>query len=238
MSGHSKWKTIKHQKAAKDAKKSKIFTKLIKEITVAARVGGGDINHNATLRSLLEKAREHNMPSDNALRAVKKGTGELPGVHYESYQYEGYGPAGVAIIIDVLTDNKNRAISDIRNLFTRRGGVIAENGAVSWMFDRCGVVRGTAPHLNEDKLLEELLEFDIKAINQADDAWYITCDPRDLEKVKEKLKTLDFTIDEAELELVPKTPVHIAENQEQQVFDFLENLEELDDVQNVHTNLA
>jgi YebC/PmpR family DNA-binding regulatory protein len=238
MSGHSKWKTIKHKKAATDAKKSKIFTRLIKEITVAARTGGGDPNHNAALRNLLDKARQSNMPSDNALRAVKKGTGELPGVHYESYQYEGYGPAGIAVIIEVLTDNKNRAISDIRSLFTRKGGVLAENGAVSWMFDRCGVVRGHAPQLNEDKLLEALLDFDVKAINQVDGAWYITCDPHDLEKVKAKLKTLDFAIDEAELELVPKTPVQVAANQEQQVFDFLESLEELDDVQNVHTNLA
>lgn len=241
MSGHSKWKTIKHKKAASDAKKSKIFTKIIKEITVSVRTSGGDPAHNPTLRTLLEKARGVNMPQDNITRAIKKGTGELPGVSYENYHYEGYGPAGIAIIVDVLTDNKNRAVSDLRSIFTRKGGVLAEHGAVSWMFERAGVVRGTHPALTEDMLLEALLEFDIKNIEQDSDdktIWTITCDPHHLEKVRETLKQLGMTIEEAELEMLPKTPFDVPTNQEQQAIDFLDALEELEDVQNVYTNLA
>ncbi|HBL98658.1 TPA: YebC/PmpR family DNA-binding transcriptional regulator [Candidatus Dependentiae bacterium] len=238
MSGHSKWKTIKHKKAAADAQRSKLFTKIIKEITVAARTGGGDPVHNATLRSLIEKAKEANMPMDNAVRAIKKGTGELPGVQYENHTYEGYGPAGVAIIVEVLTDNRNRAISEVRSLFTRKGASLAENGAVSWMFERLGVVRGSSATLTEDQLVEALLDFDIKNISLDDDMWIITCDPHALPKVKEALKALDFKIEEAEAELVSKTTVEVSPNQEQQVFDFLSALEELDDVQNVYSNIG
>ncbi len=238
MSGHSKWKTIKHKKAAADAQRSKLFTKIIKEITVAARTGGGDPAHNATLRSLIEKAKEANMPMDNTLRAIKKGTGELPGVHYESHIYEGYGPAGVAIIVEALTDNRNRAISEVRSVFTRKGGSLAESGAVSWMFERLGVVRGTSDSLKEEQILEALLEFDIKDVSGDGNHWTITCDPHALPKVKATLQELDFKIEEAELELVSKTAAEVAESQEQQVFDFLSALEELDDVQNVYSNIG
>src|SRR3989339_1361723 len=238
MSGHSKWKTIKHKKAAADAQRSRIFTKIIKEITVSARNGGGDPAHNPTLRSLLDKAKSENMPGDNVIRAIKKGTGELPGVHYESYSYEGYGPGGIAIIAEVLTDNKNRAVSEIRSTFTRKGGSLAENGAVSWMFDRCGVVHGTSATMKEDDILEALIDFDIKDISFEDDQWTITCEPSELEKVKTVLKAHDFVIQEADLELVAKSHITVTPAQEEQAFTFLEALEDLDDVQNVYTNLG
>lgn len=241
MSGHSKWKTIKHKKAASDAKKSKAFTKIIKEITVSTRLSGGDPAHNPTLRTLLEKARRVNMPQDNIVRAIKKGTGELPGMSYEEYHYEGYGPGGIAVIVDVLTDNKNRAVSEIRSLFTRKGGSLAENGAVSWMFERAGVVRCAHPSITEDQLIEALLEFEIRDIERDKEektSWTISCDPHDLDKVREALKQLGMNIEEAEIEMLSKTPHSTTENQEQQAIEFLDALEELEDVQNVYTNLA
>lgn len=241
MSGHSKWKTIKHKKAASDAKKSKAFTKIIKEITVSARTSGGDPSHNPTLRTLLEKARQVNMPQDNVTRAIKKGTGELPGVSYEAHHYEGYGPGGFAICIEVLTDNKNRAVSELRSLFTRKGGALAETGAVGWMFDRCGVVRGSHPNATEDQILEALLEFDVKNIEQDKDdskLWEISCNPHDLEQIKETLKKLGFAVEEAEVELVAKSAFNVPSTQEQHAYDFLDALEDLEDVQNVYTNLA
>lgn len=238
MSGHSKWKTIKHKKAAADAQRSRVFTKIIKEITVAARNGGGDPAHNPTLRTLLEKAKSENMPSDNVIRAIKKGTGELPGMHYESYSYEGYGPGGIAVIVEVLTDNKNRAVSEIRSTFTRKGGSLAENGAVSWMFNRYGVIHGTSSTMKEDDLLEMLLDFDIKDMSLDNGQWTIVCDPSLLEKVKETLKKHDFIIKEADVELIAKNSLEITPAQEEQAVVFLEALEELDDVQNVYTNLG
>ena len=155
MAGHSKWSTIKHKKAKEDAKRGKKFTKLIKEITVAAREGGGDPDDNPRLRLHLEKAKEINMPQENSMRAIKRGTGELPGVNYEQYLYEGYGPGSCAVIIDMLTDNKNRAISTVRSFFHKQGATLAESGAVSWMFDKLGVIRVPADSVSEDTLLEQ-----------------------------------------------------------------------------------
>lgn len=238
MSGHSKWKTIKHKKAAEDAKRSKVFTKIIKEITVAARTGGGDPAHNPALRTLLEKAKAVNMPQDNATRAIKKGTGELPGTTYEHHQYEGYGPAGIAVIVDVLTDNKNRAVSEVRSLFTRKGGSLAEAGAVSWMFERAGVVRGKSTKLTEDTILEALLDFNISAIEQDEDEWTITCDTHDLEKVKNALKDYGLEIEEGDVEMVAKTKHDVPKDQENLAYDFLSALDDLDDVQNIYTNIA
>lgn len=239
MSGHSKWKTIKHKKAATDKQKAKVYTKIIKDITVAARESGGDPAHNPHLRMLLEKARKANMPSDNAIRAIKKGTGELPGVHYEAHQYEGYGPGGIAVIIEVLTENKNRAIAETRAVFSRKGGSIGETGSVNWMFERKGVVRGTGATLTEDMLLEALLDCDVSDIEHNDDVWTITCAPHDLENVKEALSKLKFTLDEAELEWVAKNSMELTDEEKQAAaVEFLEALEELEDVQNVYSNLA
>ena len=238
MSGHSKWATIKHKKAAEDAKRGKSFTKLIKEITVAARQGGGDPDANPRLRTLVEKAKEINMPQENTIRAIKKGTGELPGVSYERYQYEGYGPANSAVIIDVLTDNKNRAIAELRALFTRKGGALAESGAVSWMFDKLGVLRVPALGLTEDKLIELLLAHDVKDIYQEENNFVITCDPKALEEVKHTLTSANIAVESAELEWVPKDTIDLGQEGEDKAFEFLSAIEELDDVQNVYTNVA
>jgi YebC/PmpR family DNA-binding regulatory protein len=238
MAGHSKWKNIKHKKAASDAKKAKVYTKIIKEITVSARTGGGDPAKNPTLRTLLEKARAANMPLENAQRAIKRGTGELPGVNYEAHQYEGYGPNGIAIIVDVLTDNKNRAVAEVRSIFTRQGGSLAENGAVSWMFERLGVICAQNAKATEESILESLIDYEITNITQSDDTWTITCDVQALNEVKTALNDLNFTIESAEPEWVAKTPMDLEEDKQEAAIDFLHAVEELDDVQNVYTNLA
>ena len=177
MSGHSKWATIKRKKAVLDSKRGKEFTKLIKEITVAARIGGGDPAANPRLRLLLEKAKEINMPLDNTTRAIKRGTGEMPGMQYEEQSYEGYGPFGTAVVVDALTDNKNRTVAELRRIFTSSGGSLAETGSVNWMFARMGVIQvsGTT---SEDSLLEMLLDYDIKDISYDGEMFSITCDPK------------------------------------------------------------
>ena len=237
MAGHSKWKNIKRKKAVTDAHKAKVYTKLIKDITIAARAGG-DPNHNPTLRFLLEKARKANMPQENATRAIKKGTGELPGVNYEAHQYEGYGPNGIAVIVEVLTDNKNRAVAEVRSIFTRKGGSLAETGAVNWMFERKGVIKGKAENLSEDTLLESLLDYDVSDIEHEDNQWTVTCATQDLEAVKNKLQTLHVAVEDAEPAWVAKTSMELPAEKEEQAVDFLEALEDLEDVQNVYTNLA
>ncbi|GAF67456.1 unnamed protein product [marine sediment metagenome] len=238
MSGHSKWKTIKHKKAATDAKRSKEFSKLIKEITVAARTGGGDPSANSRLRTLLDKARMINMPNENAIRAIKKGTGELPGVSYEEFMYEGYGPGGIAVLVETLTDNKNKAVAQLRHAFTKNGGNLAESGAVSWMFERLGVIRIEDTDLNEDELLEKLLDYDIKDIIKDDSSYLIMCNMKSLEKVKQALKRENLNITEADVEWVAKNPHQLDKKNEGKAIDFLQAIEELDDVQNVYTNLG
>lgn len=238
MAGHSKWKSIKHKKAIADAKRSKSFTKLIKEITVAARTGGGDAAGNPRLRFLLEKARDINMPADNAARAIKKGTGELPGVQYEAYAYEGYGPGGIAVIVDVLTDNKNKAVGEVRHVFSRKGGSLGESGTVGWMFDRLGVVRtDDGSKVSEEQLIEALLAYDIHDIEQEDEGFIVTCNPRVLQDVKQAISALGLKVHEAEVELVPRTTMKLQEEDEARAIEFLEALEELEDVQNVYSNL-
>jgi YebC/PmpR family DNA-binding regulatory protein len=237
MAGHSKWKSIKHKKAIADAKRSKSFTKLIKEITIAARSGGGDPSGNPRLRFLLDKAKDINMPAENALRAVKKGTGELPGTVYESYTYEGYGPGGIAIVVEVLTDNKNKAIAELRHVFSRKGGSIAETGAVGWMFERLGVIHAHNGILSEDELLEKLLDYDVKDVSQEGESVIVTCSPRALESVKQAITNVGLKVDEAELELVPKNTLTLSPDDETKAIDFLQAVEELDDVQHVYSNL-
>lgn len=237
MAGHNKWSQIKHKKAKEDAKKSKFFTKLIKEITVAARTGGGEPEHNPRLRLLLDKAKDINMPQDNAIRAIKRGTGEMPGQSYESYMYEGYGPGNIALLIDVLTDNKNRAIMELRTFFNKNGGILAESGAVSWMFNKLGVIRVTAPALTEDNLLEILLSHDVKDINKTDEGFNIVTDPRSIETVKRALELNNISVESAEVEWVSNNNVSLDDQTEEKAHEFLSNLEDLDDVQNIYTNL-
>jgi len=238
MSGHSKWSTIKHKKAAIDAKRGKLFTKVIKEITVAARTGGGDPSGNPRLRFLIDRAKDINMPSDNVSRAIKKGTGELPGVHYEAITYEGYGPNGIAIMVDALTDNKNRTVADFRHLFSASGGNLAENGAVGWMFDRSGIIKAVGTGMSEDVLLEKLLDYDIKDMHQDENFFTIVCDPKSLEPVKQALTDAGLKIESADLGLVAKTTMCLPTDQAEKAYEFLSELEDHDDVQNVYTNLA
>lgn len=235
MSGHSKWATIKRKKAAVDAKRGKEFTKLIKEITVAAR-GGGDPAGNPRLRLLMDKAKEINMPLDNVSRAIKRGTGEMPGVSYEEQMYEGYGPHGIAVVLETLTDNKNRTVTEIRRLFSSQGGSLAESGAVSWMFTRLGVVEVSGAQ-SEDQLLELLLDYEIKDINHYDGIYSITCDPKALEKIKQTLINAGLKVERAELDLIAQNYVTLPKDEYEKASDFLSELEDHDDVQNIYTNL-
>lgn len=238
MSGHSKWSTIKHKKALIDSKRGKAFTKLIKEISVAARHGGGDPTGNPRLRLLLDKAREANMPLENAQRAIKRGTGELPGVHYESILYEGYGPYNVAVIVEALTDNRNRTVAELRRAFTSKGGNLGETGTVNWMFEKMGVIKVTANNLTEDNIIELLLDYDVQDITLAEGTFFITCDLKALEPVKAALQKANITIESAEIEWVAKNTVSVTDTEGEKAVEFLDSLEELEDVQNVYTNLA
>lgn len=240
MAGHSKWKTIKHKKAAADQKRGRLFTKMLKEISVAARAGGGDPSGNPRLRFLLDKAREVNMPLDNAQRAIKRGLGELPEQQYEAYTYEGFGPHGIAVIVDVLTDNKNRAIAEVRHAFSRNGGAVAEGGAVSWMFERLGVIHAEKGNLSEDALLEHLIEYPVQDITAEEDGFEITLDPKALEEVKQKISDIGLKVVEANIEMVGKkeSSVALSGEAEEKAVAFLQVLEDLEDVQNVYTNLG
>lgn len=246
MAGHSKWANIKHKKAKEDAKRGKEFTKLVREITIAAK-SGGDLNGNPRLRHLVEKAKDINMPQDNITRAIQKGTGELPGVSYESITYEGHGPAGVAIMVEVLTDNKNRAVADLRALFSRNGGHLAETGSVNWMFERLGIVRAQVPSIlpdilksvvNEDSLFEALIDYDIKDISVHDNVITISMPIASLHEVTETMKKMNFKIEESQIEWVAKTLLILEPEAEEKAFALLEKIEEYDDVSNVYTNIG
>jgi YebC/PmpR family DNA-binding regulatory protein len=236
MSGHSKWSTIKHKKAAKDAKKGKIFTKLIKEITVAARMGGGDINANPRLRTAVLTARGNSMPNENIERAIKKGTGELEGVTYEEIQYEGYGPGGAAIIAQVLTDNKNRTVSEIRRLFTKHGGNLAETGAVSWMFDKKGLIAIEKTQLAEDRLMDIVLEAGAEDVRDEDEIFEVVTAPESFAAVKERLDQEKIAVSSAQVTLLPKSTVDVDARHVEQILKLTEELEDHDDVQNVSAN--
>ncbi len=238
MAGHSKWANIKHKKAKEDAVRGKAFTKLVKEITVASRVGGGDPSGNPRLRTLVEKAKDINMPQDNIKRAIQKGTGELPGVSYEHHMYEGYGPGGLAVMVEVLTDNKNRAIAEVRHVFTKKGGNVAENGSVNWMFSQKGVIKATGGSLTEDQLLEKLLDFDVEDIKKEEDLYFIVCNPKALEEVKTGITQAGLKIESSEIEWVAKDAAQLSAEDEEKAFEFLEMLEDLEDVQNVYSNIG
>jgi len=236
MSGHSKWANIKHKKAAMDVKRGKAFTKLIKEITVAAKVGGAP-ESNPRLKHLIDKAKSINMPADNITRAVKKGTGELPGIAYEAITYEGYGPNGVAIIIETLIDNKNRAVAELRTFFSKRGCTLGETGTVNWMFERKGVLKGET-NKSEDDLIEVLLDYEVDDISIEDKTFTVTCESKSLDAVKKALEATGLKVDHAELEWVAKNTISLDDDRSQKVIDFLDELEDLDDVQNVYANLV
>jgi YebC/PmpR family DNA-binding regulatory protein len=236
MSGHSKWSTIKHKKAAKDAKRGKLFTKLIKEITVAARMGGGDINANPRLRTAVTTAREQSMPGENIDRAIKKGTGELEGVTYEEIQYEGYGPGGTAIIAQVLTDNKNRTVSDIRRLFAKHGGNLGETGCVSWMFDKKGLITVDKSQVDEDRLMGVVLDAGAEDVRDEDDIFEVVTQPEDFAAVKDRLDQEKISVASAQVTLIPKNTVDVDAKNVEQILKLTEELEDHDDVQNVSAN--
>ena len=236
MSGHSKWSTIKHKKAAKDAKRGKLFTKLIKEITVAARMGGGDINANPRLRTAVMTARTQSMPGDNIDRAIKKGTGELEGVTYEEIQYEGYGPGGAAIIAQVLTDNKNRTVSEIRRLFTKHGGNLGETGCVGWLFDKKGLITVEKSQTDEERLLGIVLDAGAEDVRDEDEFFEVVTQPEDFHAVKDRLDHEKVAVASAQVTLIPKNTVNVDAKNVEQILKLTEELEDHDDVQNVSAN--
>jgi len=236
MSGHSKWASIKHKKGAADAKRGKIFTKIIKEITVAARLGGGDPDGNPRLRTAILAAKAANMPQDNITRGIKKGTGELEGVQYEEITYEGYGPGGAAILLEVMTDNKNRTVSEIRALFGKRGGNLGENGCVSWMFDPKGLITVSADGQDEDELFELTLEAGAEDMKRVDDHFEITTAVESFETVRKALEDKGVTLDSAELTRIPQNTVQVDEKHAKSLLRLMDELEDHDDVQKSYSN--
>lgn len=236
MSGHSKWSTIKRKKSAIDSKRGKLFTKLIKEITIAARDGGGNPDGNPRLRLAIDAAKSANMPADNIERAIKKATGELEGVNYEKITYEGYGPGGAAILIETVTDNKNRTVSEIRHLFTRNNGRLAESGSVNWMFDRKGIITLDKNQISEDDLMMHVLEAGADDMISDGDYYEIQTSLENFDKVRKTLLEKNLNLESASLQMIPQNLVSVEGNDNAVVIKLLESLEDLDDVQNVYTN--
>ena len=236
MSGHSKWATIKRKKAVLDSKRGKIFTKLIKEITIAAREGGGDVNGNPRLRLAVDNAKAQNMPQDNIERAIKKATGELEGVIYYELTYEGYGAAGVAVLVEVATDNKNRTVAEVRHLFSKNGGSLGENGSVSWMFDRKGVVTLPTEGKKEVDILEIVLDAGADDLTTEEDYFEVMTSVESFETVRRALVDKNFTIENASLQWIAKNMIEVKGEDAEKVMKMIEGLEDLDDVQNVYSN--
>jgi len=236
MSGHSKWASIKHKKAAADSKRGRVFTKVIRDLAIAARQGGGDPDVNPQLRKAISDAKSVNMPSDNIKRAILKGTGQLEGTTYEEMTYEGYGPGGVAIFIEVLTDNKNRTVSEIRHLFTKHGGNMGESGCVSWMFQRKGYIIVEKSRAEEDTLLEIILDAGAEDMSEEGDNYEIFTPPDVYDAVLEALKAKEIEIEDSNLAYIPQNYVKLEGKQAQQALKLMEILEEHDDAQNVWAN--
>lgn len=237
MSGHSKWASIKHKKAATDAKRGKLFSKIIKELTISAREGGGNPDANPRLRLAIARAKEANMPKDNIEKAIKKGTGELPGVQYEQVTYEGYGPNGVAILVDVLTDNKNRAASEVRSIFTKKGGNMAGAGSVAWQFQQKGLIIIEKSQSSEDKLMGIILDSGAEDMVTQGGTYEVSTEPRDFEKVKKAVEEAGIISTSAEITMIPSSTVKIEDKAlAQQVLNLINALEDNDDVQNVYAN--
>ncbi|HIE59856.1 MAG TPA: YebC/PmpR family DNA-binding transcriptional regulator [Hydrogenothermaceae bacterium] len=238
MAGHSKWHNIRHKKAKMDAKRGQVFTKLIREITVAAREGGGDPEFNPRLRMAIEKAKQHNMPAENIERAIKKGTGELEGVTYEEVSYEGYGPEGVAIIVECLTDNRNRTTGEIRHIFSKHGENLGASGCVSFMFEDKGIILVSKEDLDEETIFEKAIEAGAEDVIMDDENYYeIRTAPTDLYAVKENLEKEGLKIEKAELTKIPTTTVEVkSQETAEKLMKLLEALEDQDDVQKVYSN--
>ncbi len=237
MSGHNKWSSIKHKKGAQDAKRGKIFTKIIKEITVAARMGGGDPETNPALRTAINKAKSENMPKDNIERAIKKGTGELGGVDYIELTYEGYGPGGVAILIEALTDNKNRTAADIRSIFSKHNGNLGENGCVSYMFQRKGIITFDASNYSEDEILEAALEAGAEDVSGSSDEIEVVTSPDDFNAVSEALDEAGYKSERAEIAMIPEATVSLDDETTAKALRLIEKIDDNEDVKSVSTNL-
>ncbi len=236
MSGHSKWASIKHKKGAVDAKRGKIFTKLIKEITVATRMGGKDPEANARLRTAIAAAKAENMPKENIERGIKKGTGELEGSTYEEATYEGYGPGGVAVLVEVLTDNKNRAVADVRHLFERHGGGLGAAGCVAWMFSQKGLIVLPRDQTDEERLFEVALEAGAEDIKEGEKEFEVVTEPSLFEQVKAAIEDAELTPILAEITMIPKTTTNLEGKHAQQMLTLMELLEDNDDVNHVYAN--
>ena len=236
MSGHSKWASIKHKKGAADAKRGKIFTKIIKEITVAARLGGGDPDGNPRLRTAIMNAKSNNMPADNVTRAIKKGTGELEGVHYEEVTYEGYGPGGAAIFLEAMTDNKNRTVSEIRAALGKAGGNLGENGCVGWMFEKKGLIAVKTAAKNEDDLMELAIDAGADDMQTVDDHYEITTAVENFEAVRKALEEAGVPMDTAELTRIPQNTVSLDEKKGKALLKLMDILEDHDDIQKAYSN--
>jgi YebC/PmpR family DNA-binding regulatory protein len=236
MSGHSKWATTKHRKGAQDKARAKLFAKLIRQVEVAAREGGGDLNANATLRTMYQKARDGSVPLDTIERAIKRGTGELDGVRYEAVTYEGYGPAGVAILVETLTDNRNRTGAEMRSLFTRNGGSMAEPGAVAWQFERKGAIE-VGRDVDEDTLMELATDAGAEDLESDPDGFSVTTAPTDLAAVRDALESHGVSVKNAELTMLPTTTIPVEdEGEAKKVLRLMDAIDDHDDVQNVHAN--
>ena len=236
MSGHSKWSTIKHRKAAKDAKKGKLFSKLIKEVTVAARVGGRDLDANPRLRTAVNTARAASMPSDNVERAIKKGTGELEGLQYEEIHYEGYSAGGAAIMVVTLTDNRNRTVSGIRRLFAKHNGNLGEAGCVAWMFRKRGLIAVDKSTVEEERLIEVALEAGADDVIDAEDVFHVMTTPERFDTVKDAIEQVGLVAVNAEVSMIPQGTVSLTGSTAEQTLKLLEDLEEHDDVQSMASN--
>ncbi len=237
MSGHSKWSTIKHKKAAQDAKRGKAFSKIIKEVTVAARIGGGDLAANPRLRTAIAAAKAENMPKDNIERAIKKGTGELEGANYEEVTYEGYGPGGVAILVETISDNRQRTVADVRHLFAKRGGNLGEPGSVAWIFEKKGLILVEKDEADEETLMTIALEANAEDIQEQESEWEVYTAPESFEDVKSALEANSIPVLSGEITMLPGNTVSIEdEKQASQLLILMEALEENSDVQNVYAN--
>ncbi|MFP3981818.1 MAG: YebC/PmpR family DNA-binding transcriptional regulator [Desulfobacterales bacterium] len=236
MAGHSKWANIKHKKSAEDAKRGKIFTKIVKEIIVAARMGGGDPDANPRLRTVLEKAKQNNLPKENIDRAIKKGTGDLEGVNYEENSYEGYGPGGAAVYVESLSDNKNRTVADIRHIFSKHGGSLGENGCVSWVFDKKGWIPVKKSDADEETLMETALDAGAEDIRDEEDVFEIITPPEKFEDVKAALREAGVVFEGEEVTLLPQTTISLTGSDAEKMLKLMNALDDNDDVQRVHTN--
>lgn len=236
MSGHSKWASIKHKKGAADAKRGKVFTKLIREITVAAKIGGGDPNGNARLRAAIQAAKAENMPKDNIERAIKKGTGELEGTSYEEVNYEAYGPGGVAVLIDCLTDNKNRTVADLKHAFDRHGGSLGSPGCVSWIFVKKGLMVFDKSAAEEEKILEIALDGGADDVRQTGSQFEVVMEPSDFEKVRKAFDSAGLPYSLAEITMIPQNTVRLEGKKAEQMLNLMEALDDIDDISHVYAN--